>query len=92
MKEKYCPKCGETVPMLEEGEFEIYSEAHRQVLESIQRYRKTHNVELSRVPLAELREPALRSYEELTGYKPRHEIFDHLWHHRVRKFERSNDA
>ena len=75
--------------MLEAKEFEYYSSVHMKVIESIKEYRKKHGVSLKEVPLAELRAPALKAYEELTGYKPDHFEFDHIWHHQVQRYEKN---
>jgi hypothetical protein len=84
MKLVHCPKCHKKMPMLEADEFEKYSIVHRSVITEIQNYRSRHGVSLKEVPLSKLREPALIEYERLTGVKPSHEIFDHLWHHQVK--------
>ena len=86
MKLIYCPKCHKEVPMLDDDEFRIYSDVHREVIRSIQKYRETHGVTLSEVPLSELRQPALQRYFELTGVMYEHQLFDHIWQHQVARF------
>ncbi|WP_144395608.1 hypothetical protein [Pleionea sediminis] len=67
-------------------EYEEYANIHRECLSAIKEYREKHGVSLSETPLEELREPAYKKYEQLTGFKPPKDSFDHFWHHNADKF------
>ncbi len=86
MKNIYCWKCEDFVPMPEGSEYEQYAVKHRECLESIKAYRSEKGVSLEDTPREELRKPAYDLYEKLTGYKPKENTFDHLWHHNTSEY------
>ena len=86
MKNIYCWKCKDFIPMLEQSELARYRKVHRQCIEAIKNYRCEHEVSLADTPRDELVNPAYVLYEELTGFKPSPGSFDHIWHHSVEEF------
>lgn len=67
MEFRYCRHCKKDVPMFNDKEYRQLSEVHRQCIEEIKKYRRTHETTLAETPLDELYRPLFSTYKELTG-------------------------
>ena len=63
----WCWRCRRTVPMLDEDELAVVSDAHREGVLAIQAYRRRHGVGLDDTPVAALHRPVRDAYRALTG-------------------------
>ena len=67
MQTLWCWRCEQNVPMLDEAEFEVVSEAHRQGVQAVQAYRKQYGATLQETPTDDLLRPVRNAYARLTG-------------------------
>ena len=81
MQTLWCWRCEKDVPMLDEAEFEVVSEAHSQGVRAIQEYRQRTGASLKETPVEELHRPVHEAYEHLTGATGF--SADHLLKHRL---------
>jgi hypothetical protein len=67
--------------MLDENEFAAVERVHRDCTAKVKAYREEHGTTLENTPRAELMQPVLDSYRELTGGTARDP--DHVLKHRL---------
>lgn len=53
--------------MFTDQEYEILTGCYQQCLKSVQNYRQLHNAPLKNIPFAQLYQPFLEVYKQLTG-------------------------
>jgi hypothetical protein len=84
MNEIYCWKCKAFVPMLDDTEFQEFERVYIACVEAVKLYRKKHGASLEECPMNDLYKPAIKKYEELTGYRGSDP--HHLLKHRVAEY------
>jgi hypothetical protein len=77
----YCWRCDAEVPMLDEAEFAIVSQAYADCMASLKDMRVRERIGLAEAPINALFRPVREAYAALTGWEDMHE--NAIAHHRI---------
>ena len=81
MKELWCWRCRQNMPMLDEDEFRIIDDLYAGCMRATKEFREQHNIPLEGVPVHARFAPVRKAYEDLTGMADCHE--NAIMHHRI---------